>query len=447
MNKSNITIIGACVVVIVVILAATHLATQDDDNAGDSRAVDSVELLESGEFQEFYDSCDPILQSAVGGVEGLEAIWDQYTYGLGDFDGIERTESVQSGTNTVTSTYCRHAEWGLILTITFAPDDSKVGLFFGYYEPNGVDPAPEGVTAEDVTVDAGTGYPLPGTLTSSVDSSHDVAVVIVHGSGPNDRDGTISANKPYRDLARGLAENGIDVLTYDKRTYVYSQISDDPLRYTVEDETVDDAVAAVSLLKSMGYDRVYLIGHSMGGMLAPYIVQTCDGMCDGFVSLAGSPRTLTDILADQLWAQYSQLPDADVYRAYIDAELSKADSLAFMSDDERLAVTVFGQSGYYIWSLNSIDEVSIAKSLDIPMLFLQGSDDFQVYADVDFAAWQDALSDSQNAEFVLYEGLNHLFIESEGPYAGTSLEYNDPGHVDQNVIDRICGFITGSGFI
>lgn len=447
MKTRNLVIIALVAIVVIAALAATHFLFNDGENDGpdaDDRASVAVGLLEDGEFEAFYDSCDPVLQASLRSAAGLEAVWTQYTYGIGDFETIEESEAFTSDANTVTQTYCRHSEWGLLLTVTFANDDSIVGLFLGYYEPEGADPIPEGLVETDTVVDAGTGYPLPGTLTSSADSGHGVAAVIVHGSGPNDRDGTITVNKPYRDIARGLASYGIDILTYDKRTYVYgSGFCDDPAYATIDDETADDAVAAIAMLKGMGYERVYLIGHSMGGMLAPYIVDRCDGLCDGFVSLAGSPRDLTDILADQLWAQYSQLPDADVYRQYIDSQLAVADSLVDMTDEQRASVTVFDQSGYYIWSLDSIDEMAIAESLDVPMLFLQGGADFQVYADVDYAMWEEALGDDSDAEFILYDGLGHPFITSGGPYAGTSLEYNQRGHVDGQVIEDIAGFILG----
>ena len=447
MKTRNLVTIALVAVVVIAALAATHFLLNDGKEDGpdaDDRASVAVGLLEDGEFETFYDSCDPVLQATLGSAAGLEAIWTQYTYGIGDFETIEESKASTSDANTITQTYCRHSEWGLLLTVTFANDDSIVGLFLGYYEPEGADPLPEGLVETDAVVDAGTGYPLPGTVTSSADSGHDVAAVIVHGSGPNDRDGTTAVNKPYRDIARGLASHGIDILTYDKRTYVYgSGVCEDPAYATIDDVTVDDAVAAIAMLKGMGYERVYLIGHSMGGMLAPYIVDRCDGLCDGFVSLAGSPRDLTDILADQLWAQYSQLPDADVYRQYIDSQLAVADSLAGMTDEQRASVTVFDQSGYYIWSLDSIDEVAIAEGLDVPMLFLQGGADFQVYADVDYAMWEEALGDDPDAGFILYDGLGHPFIASEGPYAGTSLEYNQRGHVDGQVIEDIAGFILG----
>ena len=155
-------------------------------------------------------------------------------------------------------------------------------------------------------------------------------------------------------------------------------------------------------------------------------------------------NTITDILADQIWAQCRDLPDAERYRAYIKGELAKADALADMTDVERATTMVFGQSGYYIWSINSIDSVSIAGSLSVPMLFLQGSTDIQVLADVDYVRWIGALSDDPAAEFALYDGLNHLFMESDGPYMGTALEYSKRGHVDQAVIDDMAEFIMGS---
>lgn len=446
MSKRNLAILGACTVIIAAILVASYvMASQPNMGEGDDDIVtDTVMMLENGEFQTFYDGCAPNMQTAVGDVDGLSVIWDQYTYGIGTFETIEGTETWQSRGETMSQAYCRHSEWGLLLTISFSDDNSITSLNIGYYEPEGLDKLPNSLTERDVTVDAGAGFPLPGTLTSSETSSNDIAAVIVHGSGPNDRDGTTMVNKPYRDISRGLALKGIDVLAYDKRTFAYPQFSDNPAYATVDDETVDDAVAAVRMLKEMGYSEVYIVGHSMGGMLAPYIVQRCDGDCDGFVSLAGSPRTITDILADQIWAQCRDLPDAERYRAYIKGELAKADALADMTDVERATTMVFGQSGYYIWSINSIDSVSIAGSLSVPMLFLQGSTDIQVLADVDYVRWIGALSDDPAAEFALYDGLNHLFMESDGPYMGTALEYSKRGHVDQAVIDDMAEFIMGS---
>ena len=155
--------------------------------------------------------------------------------------------------------------------------DGKVGGF--YIRPNQGPPPPpyeapdyvnpDAFTEQDITLNAGTEWELPGTLSLPVGDGPFPAVVLVHGSGPEDRDETIGANKPFRDLAWGLATQGIAVLRYDKRTLVYAQAMKDQIQsLTVQDETIDDALAAVELLRSadkIDPARVFLAGHSLGG--------------------------------------------------------------------------------------------------------------------------------------------------------------------------------------
>jgi dienelactone hydrolase len=93
-------------------------------------------------------------------------------------------------------------------------------------------------------------------------------------SGPNDRDETIGPNKPFQDLAWGLASQGIAVLRYDKRTRVYPAQFVALPNATVKEETIDDALAAVALLRNtpnIDQHRIFVLGHSLGGMLVPRI--------------------------------------------------------------------------------------------------------------------------------------------------------------------------------
>ena len=113
-------------------------------------------------------------------------------------------------------------------------------------------------------------------------------MILVHGSGPHDRDETIGPNKPFRDLAHGLASQGIAVLRYEKRT------KEHPIRMalsvntiTVKEETIDDAVAAFEALASqekIDPKRIFVLGHSLGGTLLPRIGKAKDGIA-GFISL------------------------------------------------------------------------------------------------------------------------------------------------------------------
>ncbi len=131
------------------------------------------------------------------------------------------------------------------------------------------------------------------------------AVVLVHGSGPQDRDETIGPNKPFRDLAWGLATYGIAVLRYEKRTRVYGQKLQQDKKlltsFTVYEETVDDAVSAVALLSQtpgIRPDRIFVLGHSQGGMTIPRVAQK-DKQAAGFIIMAGLTRPLEDAILKQ----------------------------------------------------------------------------------------------------------------------------------------------------
>jgi pimeloyl-ACP methyl ester carboxylesterase len=136
---------------------------------------------------------------------------------------------------------------------------------------------PEGLKESDVLINKGTEWELAGKLTGLTGGITGTAAVLVHGSGPSDMDETIYTNKPFRDLAWGLAESGIDVLRYDKRTYAHGAAMASMDKLTVEEEPIQAAIAAGGMLREMGYENVYLIGHSMGGMLAPRILEECPG--------------------------------------------------------------------------------------------------------------------------------------------------------------------------
>ena len=91
---------------------------------------------------------------------------------------------------------------------------------------------------------------LPGTLSMPAGDGPFPGVVLVHGSGPQDRDETIGGFRPFQDLAQGLASRGIAVLRYDKRTKVYQKELAGTRDLTIRQEVIDDALAAVKLLRA-----------------------------------------------------------------------------------------------------------------------------------------------------------------------------------------------------
>ncbi len=120
-------------------------------------------------------------------------------------------------------------------------------------------------------------FALPGTLSIPKGKGGPFpAVVLVQGSGATDKDETVYALKPFRDLAFGLASQGIAVLRYNKRTYEHAiKTTADP-NHTVDKETTDDALLATRLLekeKRIDEERIYILGHSQGGMMVPKMIE------------------------------------------------------------------------------------------------------------------------------------------------------------------------------
>lgn len=282
---------------------------------------------------------------------------------------------------------------------------------------------------------------LPATVTLPAGVVHAPGIVLVHGSGPNDRDETVGANKPFRDLAHGLARHGIVVLRYEKRSRA-APLSFMGHRFTVDDEVVDDALSAVTLLRGLPEvdpARVVVLGHSLGGTLAPRIGQR-DTALAGLVILAGATRPLTDMIEAQ-FAYLRSLPGADT--AAIDKALAgMAPGLAAVraltpADSGAKAVFFGAPAGYWL-DLAGYDPVRVAETLPMPILILQGGRDYQV-TNVDLAGWRAGLGKRANVRIIEYPALNHLFIAGSG--LSSPAEYGVAGSVDGQVISDIADWI------
>lgn len=282
---------------------------------------------------------------------------------------------------------------------------------------------------------------LPATLTLPAGAARAPAVVLVHGSGPNDRDETVGANKPFRDLAHGLARKGIVVIRYEKRSRA-APLSFMGRRFTVDDEVVDDALSAAALLRGLPEvdpARVVVLGHSLGGTLAPRIGQR-DTALAGLVILAGATRPLTDMIEAQ-FAYLRSLPGADT--AAIDKALAGmapglAAVRALTPADSAAKNVFFGAPAAYWLDLAGYDPVRVAGTLRMPILILQGGRDYQV-TNADLAGWRAGLGKRANVRIVEYPTLNHLFIAGSG--LSSPAEYGVAGSVDGQVIADIADWI------
>ena len=104
---------------------------------------------------------------------------------------------------------------------------------------------------EKIIIGGNTKYPLNGILTLPNEINKPVpAVVLVHGSGPSNMDEKVGKLTPFKDLAQGLANKGIAVIRYDKRTYAHKKQLKNKRDITVKEETIEDAILATQILRN-----------------------------------------------------------------------------------------------------------------------------------------------------------------------------------------------------
>jgi dienelactone hydrolase len=292
---------------------------------------------------------------------------------------------------------------------------------------------PDSFTEREVTV-GDAEWKLPGTLTVPTGAGPFPAVVLVHGSGPNDRDETVGGTKVFKDLAEGLASRGMVVLRYEKRTRLYGSRVSAIKHFTVAEETVDDAAKGAALLrtqKEVDPNKVFVLGHSLGGYVAPRIADE-DGKLAGLIVMAGNVRPVEDLVIEQMQWIGSQQSAIDQATA-IQAKVKKLEP----GDDDSPAI--MGAPPAYWLDLKGYNPAEKAKSLGRPMLILQGERDYQVTMK-DFALWKTALAGAKGVTTKSYPALNHLFVAGEGK--SMPAEYAKPGHVAPEVIDDIAAFVT-----
>jgi uncharacterized protein len=282
---------------------------------------------------------------------------------------------------------------------------------------------------------------LGGTLTLPKAAGPVPAVVLIQGSGPGDRDESIGPNRPFRDIAEGLATRGVAGLRYDKRPRVHPEQFIGST-FTVREEAMDDVVAAVALLASrpeIDGGRIFIIGHSLGGMLAPRIAEGGHGIA-GIVILAGATRPLPLIMLEQIeyLATLEGSPD-DATSRRIDA-IKQEVARAMAAKTSEAGPNILGAPPAYWADLNAYDPAATAARLAMPMLILQGGRDYQVTGD-DLARFKAALAGHDNVAIREFPGLNHYFMAGAGKSRPD--EYERAGHVDASVIDAIAQFVSG----
>jgi uncharacterized protein len=425
-------------------LSAMQTNPQDPQSIGSQ----IVTQLAARHFSEVELHFDDRMQAALP-QEKLATLWDSLLGQAGAFHRIVRTEVTEQQGLRMAIVSCEFEHVALNTKIAVNAQGRVAGLFFvpvaaSWSAPSYANQA--GFHEREVTVVDGQ-WKLPGTLTLPNGDGPFAAIVMVHGSGPEDQDETIGPNKPFKDLAWGLASQKIAVLRYVKRTKEYGAQSSSTVAYTVKDETIADANAAVALLASLpeiDCHHVYVLGHSLGGMLAPRIAAG-DGQVAGIIIAAGTVRPLQRVIVEQLkyLANLHGEATEESRKQIAAAERAEAEI-----EDPALklasAVNLLGAEipASYFLDLRAYHPGEVAAGLKIPILVLQGGRDYQV-TDQDYGLWKAALARDPRASFRFYPALTHLFMSGTGSGPASPSDYAVPGHVSTQVIHDIVLWVNG----
>ena len=283
---------------------------------------------------------------------------------------------------------------------------------------------------------------LAATLTEPSEQKSATAVVLVAGSGPNDRDEKLGPHKPLRDIADHLTRQGIAVLRYDKRgvgestgTFGASMLSD----------FVADAKSALEYLRGTGrYSRVGLIGHSEGGLITERIAAESPAEVDFIVLLAApgtsgveittyqnvvmmssliSPESKEDFakissetFKDLAYHSTTRAEDSTLMRGYFERVLplvreeQRAGTRAMVLSDRYFRSMLDATSTPYYKEFLRSDPSALLPRITCPILALNGSKDMQVGASDNLSAIKRLATASSGVRTEEIAGLNHLFL-------------------------------------
>ncbi len=410
-----------------------------------------MEAMKAEDFQAAAKDFDPTMLK-VSGPDKLASFWPSFKAQVGALKAMPDSRYERLDAYDVILLTCEFEKAKLLARVVFDAKKKISGFgFVPYYPPAEYKPPayadPKSFEEAEVTVESGD-WKLPGTLTRPTGAGPFPALVLVHGSGPNDRNESLGPNRAFQDLAWGLAARGIVVLRYDKRTKVYAErYKSDPAlvaSLTVKEETIDDALAAARLLESepkVDRRRVFILGHSLGGMLIPRIALAARPLdLAGFVVMAGLTRPLDETIMQQMNYLLNLGGPSEESRKKLREYQALLDKVkALKESDAGSKEVLLGAAPKYWLDMRGYDPPALAEEVHRPLLILQGGRDYQVTTQ-DFENWKKALSGRPDVTFKLYPKANHLFFEGQGLITPNEYQYIH-GSVAEEVVNDIAAWI------
>lgn len=335
---------------------------------------------------------------------------------------------------------------GGIFGLRFVPKTSA-GFVIDWSQPIYVDPA----AFTEVKLQVGSTFKTHGTLTLPRDDGTRCAcVILLSGSGPCDQDSTVGSIKPFKDIAQGLSCAGIATIRFDKVTLTHPRRCNSSTM-TLTDEYMDQAVSAVMQAQAcerIASESIYILGHSLGAVIAPRVAQCFPGLVRGVILMAPPARPLYRCAIGQMryLDEVRARDGADAKdREESEKDISQMEAAAALADQPCLprstkaALLPFGVGAAYWLDYRIYMPMKTAKELGKPLLILQGARDYQVTVENDYGSWRSALEGHSHALLKVYNEMNHLFVRGEG--LSSPQEYEASGNVDPQVLEDITRWV------
>lgn len=432
--------------ILFVLLFISHLSFSQSVVSLMNRADQFFETMNQGKFDEAHNFMDESVKSQIS-IDELKLFWLRLENNLGTYQSVDGARSSIQGEYYQVLLTCGFTKGSQPFTFVFNKAEKLVGFFIApkptesqYALASYADTSL--YKEEEVKIKFAEGE-MAGIFTSPKNGSNFPIVIMVHGSGPADMDETVGSNKPFKDLAAGLAVQGIASIRYVKRSMIYPNTFNKA--FTVKEEVLDDALTAIALagtLPGVNKAQIYLFGHSLGGMLAPRIASLTPSL-KGIILAAAPARKFADLITEQNEYLYKASGDTSsagkqqFLESTIDIDKTRLLKLGAIAADS----VILGAPASYWVDLNNHDQLATAKKIKNRILVIQGEKDFQVSVR-DFEIWKSGLLANKNASFKLYPDLNHLLsVQKE---KGNGKQYRLPASVDINLIKDISVWIKGA---
>lgn len=372
----------------------------------------------------------------------LSTMWYTFTLQYGNFKEVTDWQEQQSMGYDIATSKLVFEKGKLNYIITFKGNAIEGLLFQPIKEVRAAEAKETDKFKEEKMELCCDGYKMPAILTLPAKVENPPCVIIVHGSGPADMNGSFGKTTIYKDIAHKLAENGIATFRYDKRTYIYKNIPDSLTdKLTVDYETTDDAIAAVNMLKNnpkIDKDNIFIIGHSQGGMMIPRIAQRTSDV-RGYIMLSAPARKLLDMIMDQMEYLYtiSMNPSWPQIKPEMERQIANFNKYGTNEFCDSISLPM-GLPATYLLDLKEYDQTEEAKKICSPLLIINGEGDYQVTMK-DFEKWKDVLGKKDNVQFKSYPGLNHIYTKSSNP--PSPMDYEKEAEFSDTVIKDISEWI------